>query len=94
MKVVIKIFNSLTAISAQYCYKQVVEVSLYVIVMICQNHSSITAVRTTFSLFTYKPKKGTSHKHNNIVFCLLLHVLAELHNLQGVYTQVFKNSLK
>jgi len=46
----------LTAASAQYYYKQVVEVSLDVIVLTCQNHSSITAVRTIFSLFTYKTK--------------------------------------
>jgi len=58
----------LTAISAQYYYKQVVEVRLYITVTTCQNNSSIAAVRTTFSLFMYKTKKGISHIHKNIVF--------------------------
>jgi hypothetical protein len=38
----------------------------------------------------YKTNTCISNAHKNTDFCLLLHVSAELHHLQGVRTQIFK----
>jgi len=41
-------------------------------------------------LFIYKTETRTFTIRNNPIFCLLLHVSAELRNLQGVYTPIYK----
>jgi hypothetical protein len=44
----------------------------------------------TAVLFIHKTNICTSNKHNNEVLSSLLHVSAELHHLQEVYTPIFK----
>jgi len=41
-------------------------------------------------LFIYKTDTRTSNIRNNPIPCILLHVSAELRNLQGVYTPISK----
>ena len=58
--------------------------------LVAQCFTNCTTGCSVIKLLIYKTNKWTSNKHKTSFYCLLLHVSAELHHFQWVYTPISK----